>query len=142
MPQSRRGFKAFDHTADLGFEVWGDTFESIFEEAASALFSVITDLDQIEANESRVIELRSTSGEELFLSWLKELLFLFEKERIVFSKFKIEALTFEALKAVIGGEKLTSTKHPLGREVKAVTDHQLLFRKTKKGFLARFIIDI
>ncbi len=137
-----RGFKWFDHTADIGIEVWGDSFEAIFEEAARALFSLITDLDSVEPKETVLVELKAQSGEELFLVWLKELLFIFETKQLLLSKFQISHLAFNRLQAKVTGERLNHSKHQLGHEVKAVTRHLFEFKKTASGFFAKVIVDI
>ncbi len=137
-----RGFKTFDHTADIGLEVWGDTFEAIFEEAAKGLFSLMAELSQVKIREVHTIELKAESGEELFMAWLKELLFIFDTKHILFSQFQVTNLTFNHLTAKVSGEKLDPKKHQLGKEAKAITRHQFEFKKTADGFRARVIIDI
>lgn len=136
------GFRTFDHTADIGLEIWGEDFNSIFEEAASGLFSLITDPASVEPKEQFEINIEADGGEALLLLWLKELLFIFETKRIAFSKFQIKELTFHHLKALVFGEPINLIKHPAGREVKAVTHHQFEFEKTPNGFKARVILDI
>ncbi|MBI4387748.1 MAG: archease [Candidatus Omnitrophica bacterium] len=137
-----RGFKTFDHTADIGLEIWGDTFEAIYEESAKGLFSLMAKLSQVEPHETRTIELKEESGEELLMVWLKELLFIFDTEHLLLSQFQVVDITFNHLTAKVSGEKLDSAKHQLGREVKAVTRHLFEFKKTSSGFSARVILDI
>ena len=84
-----RGHETFDHTADIGIRAWGSEFSQVFEEAAKALFSVMVDLKTVSPRQKLKIELTKDSGEELFLSWLKELLFIFESRRLLLCEFKI-----------------------------------------------------
>ncbi len=137
-----RGHKTFDHTADVGIEAWGESFEAVFEEAAKALFGLMVDLTNVQAKETLKINLAAENGEELLLKWLKELLYLFDTKHLLLSEFKITRLDFKSLQAEAKGEQLNSSKHDLGREVKAVTHHQFEFKKTSSGFNARFIVDI
>ena len=137
-----RGSKIFDHTADIGLEIWGDSFDAVFEEAAKALFGLMVDLKQVAPRESVAIELEAETGEELFIKWLKELLFIFDTKHLLLSQFQIEDLTFNRLKARISGEPLNKSKHRLGREVKAVTRHMFEFAKSPSGFRAKIILDI
>lgn len=146
---STRGHRTFDHTADIGLEIWGDTFIAIFEEAGKALFSVILESKEVLPKNIFEIELKAESGEELFLKWLKELLYIFETKKIVFSEFNILTLAPEikdaggwTLTAKALGEALNLDLHQLGKEVKAITRHQFEFNKTESGFRAQVILDI
>ena len=139
---SLRGYETFDHTADIGIRAWGSEFSEVFEEAAKALFSVIVDLKTLSAGQKLKIELSRDSGEELFLAWLKELLFISETKHLLFSEFRVLDLSSGKLTAQIGGELLDPRKHVLGREVKAVTYHQFKLVREKSRYLAEVILDI
>ncbi len=135
------GFETFDHTADIGIRAWGNEFHEVFEEAAKALFSVIVDLDSVKPSQTFPLELNAENGEELFLKWLKELLFIFETKHLLLKEFKVD-LAANQLKATLSGEKLDNQKHVLGREVKAVTLHQFKLTHEKARYLAEVILDI
>lgn len=135
------GFETFDHTADIGIRAWGNEFSEVFEEAAKALFSVIVDLKTVTSTQTLHLELASENGEELFLNWLKELLFIFETKHLVFNQFKVH-LSSGKLVAEISGEPLNNSKHALGREVKAVTLHQFKLAKENARYFAEVILDI
>lgn len=161
-----RGYETFDHTADIGIRAWGDEFSDVFEEAAKALFSVVVDLGTVSPLKVRKVtvaigaELRpppcsspreagggeegsdADSGEELFLAWLKELLYIFETDRLVLCEFIVLELTSTHLTAEVRGEVLDNKKHGLGREVKAVTHHQFKLIRDKSRYLAEVILDI
>ena len=137
-----RGHETFEHTADIGIRAWGNEFSEVFEEAAKALFSVIVDLNTVSVRQRLNLELTAESGEELFLKWLKELLFIFDTKHLLLSGFKIHQLTPQKLQAQVGGEFLDNAKHALGREVKAITLHQFKLVKEKSRYLAEVILDI
>ena len=148
------GYETFDHTADIGIRAWGSEFSQVFEEAAKALFSVIVDLKTVSPRQKVKIELAKDSGEELFLSWLKELLFIFETKHLLLSEFKIIDLNPASsqsspglnpgycLIAEVSGEVLNNNKHALGREVKAITLHQFKLVHDQGRYLAEVILDI
>ncbi len=136
-----RGHETFDHTADIGIRAWGNEFSEVFEESAKALFSVIADLDSVTPSQTIQLELTAENGEELFLKWLKELLFIFETKHLLLKEFKVDLVTNQ-LKAKLTGEKLDNQKHSLGREVKAVTHHQFKLSQEKARYLAEVILDI
>lgn len=141
-PSSFRGYETFEHTADIGIRAWGREFAEVFEESGKALFSVMCELDTVAPNQSCAMELTADSGEELFLKWLKELLFLFDTRRLIFSEFHVKKLTPTSLRAEIKGEVLNNRKHRLGREVKAITRHQFNMVKDQARYVAEVILDI
>ena len=137
-----RGFETFDHTADIGIRAWGRDDLEVFEEAAKAVSSVMADLSGVSVRQRSEISVTAESTEELFLAWLKELLFIFETKHLILSEFKIETLTANALKARVGGETLDPKRHVLGREVKAVTMHQFKYVREPSRCSAEVILDI
>jgi SHS2 domain-containing protein len=142
MVAARDGFRIFDHTADIGLEIWADTIENLFAEAGRGLFSLMADLGQVGQVEVLPVDLHAENIADLFLVWLKELVYLFDTKRILFSRFQILELKDGHLRANVLGEKLNAAKHKLGREVKAVTHHLFELKQEANGFRARVILDI
>ena len=76
-------YRCLDHTSDLGLEIFGKDLPELFRNAGFALFDNIVDLSAVVARESQHMELHSATREELFLDWLRELLFRFSSEYFV-----------------------------------------------------------
>ncbi len=142
MTRSSRGYETFEHTADIGIRAWGSQFSELFEEAGKALFSVLVNLKTVSPSQKIKIELNRESGEELFLAWLKELLFIFDAKHLFLSKFKIIDLNLGKLTAEVEGEPIDRGKHILGKEVKAITHHQFKLVQDKAHYFAEVILDI
>ena len=70
-------YRDFDHTGDLGVEVFGDSLQALFRHAGEALVNIITDADTIRTRESKAITVQAEGLEQLMVRWLNELLFLF-----------------------------------------------------------------
>jgi SHS2 domain-containing protein len=136
-----RGYETFEHTADIGIRAWAGELTGLFEEAGKALFSVIAELDNVVPAQKISVELQAESEEELFLKWLKELLFIFDTERFLLSRFKVDEAR-KRLRAQASGELLNPFKHRLFREVKAITRHQFKLIREPSRFLAEVILDI
>ena len=139
---SFRGFETFEHTADIGIRAWGGHFTDVFEEAAKALFSVMVELDSVAPKKKLEVKLTARSGEELFLAWLKELLFISDTQHVFLSEFKMIDLSPTSLAAEVRGEAINNAKHAMGREVKAVTQHQFKLVSGPPRYLAEVILDI
>ncbi len=125
-----KDFEIVDHTADVGIIAYGADVSQAFANAAKALFSLITELDDVEEILHRDTELVAPDQESLLVEWLNELIYLFDTENIVFKRFAITKLNNTQLKARSYGEKVDSSKHRLKTGVKAATYHRL---KVDKG---------
>lgn len=125
-----KDFEIVNHTADVGIIAYGADMSQAFANAARALFSLITELDDVEEVLHRDIELTATDEESLLVEWLNELIYQFDTENILFKRFDIIRLDNTQLKARSYGEKVDSSKHKLKTGVKAATYHML---KVDKG---------
>jgi SHS2 domain-containing protein len=114
----------------VGIIAYGADVSQAFANAARALFSLITELDDVEEILHRDTELVAPDQENLLVEWLNELIYLFDTENIVFKRFDITKLNNTQLKARSYGEKVDSSKHRLKTGVKAATYHML---KVDKG---------
>jgi SHS2 domain-containing protein len=75
------------------------------------------------------------------VDWLNELLYIFDVEHVVFSRFDVIDLNENKLRAEVYGEKVDLSRHKLKREVKAATYHSLEIRR-ENGYRIQVILDI
>lgn len=136
------GYRLLEHTADMGIEATAETPEELFAQAAYGLLEIITSLSQAAAREERVVEITGGDRGELLVNWLNEILFLFENRGFFPADFEVEEAGSTRLKARIRGEPFDPQRHPIEREVKAATYHQLTAEKTDGGWLARVYVDL
>ena len=137
----KKGFEIVNHTADAGIIAYGDDINQAFANAAKALFSLITELDDVEEILHRDIELTAPDKESLLVEWLNQLIYLFDTENIVFKSFDVIKLNNTQLKARSYGEKVDSLKHRLKTGVKAATYHMLKVDKSD-GCRVQVLFDI
>ena len=132
----------FEHTADLGIRVRAPDLNALFAEAAVALFSAIEeDLSTVRPVQRVDFKLGGDDREFLLFDWLKELLYRFDAEHLLFSRFDVH-VAMDGLTATAWGEPLDRSRHELAHEVKAITYHGLLIQQTTDGWLAEIIVDI
>jgi len=136
-----KDFEILDHTADVGIIAYGVDLKQAFANAARALFSLITELDDVEEVLCRDIELTASDEESLLVGWLNELVYRFDTEGVLFKRFDIIQLDETYLKAKGYGEKVDSSKHSLKTGVKGATYHMLKVDKTD-GFRVQVLFDI
>ncbi len=101
--------ETFDHTADLGLRARAADLNTLFAEAAEALFeTLVEDLGTVLATESRNIRLSGTDREYLLFDWLKELLYLFDAEHFLCRRFDVQ----------VAGRR--PDRHRLGRSARSI----------------------
>jgi len=136
-----KDFEILNHTADVGIIAYGADLSQAFANAARALFSLITELDDVEEAVYRDIELTASDEESLLVEWLNELVYQFDTEGIIFKRFDIIQLDNTHLKARSYGEKVDSSRHKLKTGVKAATYHMLKVDKND-GCKVQVLFDI
>src|SRR4051794_17194470 len=132
----------FEHTADLGLRVRAADLDDLFAEAARALFSaVVEDLGTVVASQRLELRIAGADKEFLLFDWLKTLLYHFDAEHLLFSRFEVR-LADGGLTGKAWGEPLDRARHELSHEVKAITYHGLRVGQTADGWEAEVIVDI
>ena len=135
-------YETFDHTADLGLRIRAPDLDTLFAEAGRALFAaIVEDLDTVQPRQERRVELTADDREYLLFDWLKELLYHFDSEHLLFSRFEVR-VGDTGLSGTAWGEPLDVSRHALLHEVKAITYHGLSVEHTDDGWLAEVIVDI
>ncbi len=135
-------FETFDHTADLGLRVRAPSLDALFAEAGQALFAtIVEDLATVRPRDREEIAIDGADREYLLFDWLKELLYRFDAEHRLMSRFEVRVGP-TGLRAEVWGEPLDWDRHALAHEVKAITYHGLKVEQTPDGWLAEVIVDI
>jgi len=134
-------YRLLPHTADLLVEVRAPDFGSLCAASVQALFSLLSDRRRIRPAERRVLDAGQGTPEEQLRSVLMQALLLFSLERYL---VRDADGTMEHGRVVVAvrGERLDRVRHPVHREIKAVTAHALTARKGPRGFTARFVLDV
>lgn len=123
-------FEYFEATADIGFTSYGNDITEAFENAGLAIFNIISDTSNIDAQKEIEFEVTSEDEVSLLYDYLEELLFYHEIEFMLFSEFHVEIDDNLHLKAKIKGEAINWDKHERKTEIKAITFHKMEVRKT------------
>ncbi|MDP8230451.1 MAG: archease [Candidatus Gorgyraea atricola] len=143
-------YKIIEHTADVRIKANGRTLKELFENAAKGMFGIIggpstTRFARVRGKQAhRKIEIQKDvqSFEELLVYWLSELLYIFNRDQIIFSSFNIRELEKNRLVAESSGEKIAPENTDLQTEIKAVTFHDLKIEKNNAGFTCKIIFDV
>ena len=135
-------YEIIDHTADIGLRSWGGDLKELFANAAYGMFAIMADLKDVRTKNSQKINLKAPNLEELFLSWLSELLYQYSSQGVIFKEFLIHKISEKVISAEAKGEKLNLPGRRLKTEIKAVTYHELKVQKVKGNWQAEVIFDV
>jgi protein archease len=134
--------ETFEHTADLGLRIRAADLDTLFVEAAQALFgAVVEDLATVRPLRKIDVQIDGNEIDFLLFDWLRELLYHFDTVHLLFGKFTVH-VTDAGLTASAWGERLDRARHNLEHEVKAITYHGLRVEKIGDMWEAEVIVDI
>jgi SHS2 domain-containing protein len=134
-------FKVFEHTADVGIIAYGTDLKQAFANAARGMFSLITELKNVRGVLQREIAVNAADPESLLVTWLNELIYLFDTENFLGKRFEITELDDTHLKAKVYGEMVDRSRHRIKIGIKATTYHMLQI-KHDKGYQIQVLFDI
>ena len=137
-------FRVIDHTADIGLLIKGKNKEELFTEAARGMFGIVAakSLRGASATWQSQFEIKVNGAtlEELLVAFLNELLYLAEKEKAIFNRFKVEIKKIKN-RFYLQGRIKKNSQVPK-REVKAATYHNLKIEKKGNFWQTTIIFDI
>ncbi|MDL1873333.1 archease [Deltaproteobacteria bacterium PRO3] len=137
-----KSYRQLDHTGDLGVEVWGASWEDLFEKASLALVELLADPDRILQEGRATWRLEAETREALLVRHLEEILYRMDAQGMVFSKFRIAFPEPGVLACEAWGEPLDRRRHHFKTELKAVTYHGLKLWEEGGLCRARVIFDV
>jgi SHS2 domain-containing protein len=135
-------YRLLEHTSDIKVEIYGADLAELFTNAATCLFDLILDRKKVRETESVPVSLKSADLPELFLDWLRELLFLFSTRSLAIRRVEISSIEPTKVHATVFGEQFDQERHGLKVEVKTPTYHEYRIDKTDDGYRAAMILDV
>lgn len=140
------GYRYLDHTSDAYVEAYGENLSEAFEEAAKAMFNIMSDTTKIEQREKIEMTAEGHDLPALLYNWLERLIHVFDINAILLSGFNIEYIkelqNGYALKAHVAGEQFNPEKHTHGVAVKGVTYWLMEIQEEAEQAKVRFVLDL
>ena len=131
-------FEEIQHPADWAIRVCASSPEALFKCCALGMYSLLKVKHQIEGTpRSKKFHLDGVDLESLLVSFLSELLFYYETEKIVFTGMNIR-IQNNKLEAELDGKTIESTLV----EIKAVTYHQMKIEQNPHGLSVMVVFDV
>lgn len=134
-------YEELQHTADWCLRVWADDLPSLFVEAAKGMNTLSGAIPADGPLTRRSFESVAADAETLLVSFLSELVYAAEQDKITFTRFTVETCEREnvwELKVEMDGAPLAS----VNKTIKAVTYHNLQIRQTERGVEVEIVFDV
>ena len=131
------GFEEVPHTADRALRVWAPDLPTLFAEAARGMYALMAPQPAAGPRIARVFETQAPDPESLLVAFLSELLYLLEKEHLVFDRFAIDQQS-----SGMHVEMTGSSFHSLTGLVKAVTFHNLNIQRKRGRYEVEVVFDV
>jgi len=139
------GFRTFEHTGDLGLDVWADSPERLHALAAVALHAQIIEVPDAGSAARRLerrISIEGRDAADLLVHWLNTTLLEAETAAAVWIGAEVQLLTSRRLEATLAGVPRDRARQVFLREVKAVSHHALELDLTPDACRCRLILDL
>lgn len=139
-------YELLDHVSDVYVKASGKDLLDAFVGLGMGLTSVLVrNPESVEDKESRKISVEAADVQELVYLWLGELIYLFDAESFLFSKFdgKMEKRRNKlCLRGTARGDLYDPSRHRSGTHVKAVTYHNMEVSVRKDRATVMVLLDI
>src|SRR5690242_16816247 len=117
------GFRTFEHTGDLGLEVWAPSPERLHARAAIALAAQEVEAEGDPFEVEVVLTLEGSDPADLLVHWLNTSLLEAQLRRAVWIEAEVELPGGNRLRGRLRGPRRDRARHVHLREIKAVSHH-------------------
>jgi SHS2 domain-containing protein len=135
-------FELLDISGDAGIRAFGKDLPELFVNASIGMYSLITDLKDIQEKRTIDISAQGSSGEGLLVAFLNELVFHFDTYGFIGKSIAVTALDMNNVTATLSGEEFSLKRHKGNLLIKAATYHKLKIEKKDNRWEAEVIFDI
>jgi len=135
-------YEQIEHTADIGLRVYGRDLKELFTNAAEGMLELAFERERISQRRQLDVTVSGADTEELLVSWLQELLYLFEVNHLIVKDTAVTDIADGTLTAKVTGEKFDPVRHVAKREIKAVAYHDLKIERKRNRYTVQIIFDI
>ncbi len=131
-------------TSDQLFRAYGSTLPEVFRTAAKAMFGVMYDLDEVQADREVEVSATGNDEEQLLYDWLSNLLIEFEVVGVFFAEFtniiikEVPNVGFQLKGIAKGDQKMPE----LRTHVKGVTFHRFSLERVNNRYVATVVVDV
>lgn len=132
--------------SDIAFKAWGDNLNDIFKEAAKAVYSLLTNIEELTDDLNYPINIKSDSLEKLLYKFLDEIIYL--KDAELFFPKNVDLVIVEdkdgnyILNGTFYGCEFDYKVHQMGNDIKAITYHDFYLKNLNNKWECYVLVDI
>jgi len=133
--------ETLDHTADYMVKIHGSSITDLFEGGLKAITAYCSEKEVLLSQNNSVsakIDIHRDNLDDLFVSYLNEILYLMEEKKAVFHQIEINKLDELCLSATLHGT-LDNDRH---KEIKAATYHNFDISFKNQNIVATVVFDV
>jgi SHS2 domain-containing protein len=128
--------------ADIGVRGVGATKEEAFEQAATGLTAVITNLNSLEPQNAVQVFCEAPDDELLFVDWLNAIVYEMATRKMLFCRFEVH-IDQNRLQGTLWGQQVDVAKHEPATEIKGATYSELSVKRDVDGaWIAQCVVDV
>ena len=131
--------------ADIAFKAWGDSLNEVFIEAATAVYSLLTNIEDLSDDKSIQINIKAETREKLLYKFLDEIIYLKDAELFFPKKVEVSIVEIEGNFTVNGsfyGCEFDYERHQMGNDIKAITYHDFYLKQKEDKWECYVLVDI
>ena len=139
---ARKRWEHFYHQADIGVRGIGTSKEEAFEQGATALTAVITDVNSLDPENLVDVFCEAPDDELLFVDWLNSIVYEMAIRKMLFCRFEVH-IEDGRLRGHLWGQSIDVAKHQPAIEIKGATYTELLVECDAEGaWIAQCVVDV
>jgi SHS2 domain-containing protein len=135
-------FEELPHTADWSLRIWAPDLTQLFAESARGMNALAGIRLAEKPRVRRLFSVSSPDVESLLVSFLSELVYFSEQDRLAFDQIHLSLDLEDSppchLSATLRGAPILS----LDKAIKAVTYHNLKIQQTTRGYEIEIVFDV
>ncbi len=139
-------YEILDISGDVGIRAYGDRLGEAFINAGIGMYSLITDIERISEKKEIGFQTRGISLEGILVSYLNELIYMFDAFNFIGKRIEIISSDFKATNPYINvkvfGEEFNPLIHERRLLIKAATYHNIKIDNINGRWLIEVIFDI
>jgi SHS2 domain-containing protein len=135
-------YYSLPHTADIRMGFEAATFGALLQEALVVMRQLLAGDSAVEPRECRPFAIPHGRPADLFLGFMRELLFLSATEGFLPARIDLIDDGAPGIHGTLTGERIHPDRHEPQPEVKAITRHGLVVERRGDGWYAEVVFDV
>ncbi|HXW69074.1 MAG TPA: archease [Dissulfurispiraceae bacterium] len=135
-------FEILDISGDVGIRAYGKTVSEAYANAGIGMYSLITDISDVEEQESVEFEMNGDSHEGVLAAYLNELIFRFDTYGFIGKRVEVPEFSGSSMRVIVYGEEFDPDRHERRLLIKAATYHNIKIERADGVWEVEVVFDI